>query len=61
MGDLEHQHHQLTVLDITDHPVVTHAVAPESREVGRQPFASLPGILGLLHQAVQVAEQGLGG
>ena len=26
--DLEHQDHQLTVLDVADHPVVAHAVAP---------------------------------
>jgi len=60
MDDLEHQHHQLTVLDVADQPVVAHAVAPESREVGAQPFATLPGVLGLQHKAVQVSQQVLG-
>lgn len=45
MGDLEYQHHQFTVLDVTDHPVVTHVVAPESREVGSQALATVPGVL----------------
>jgi hypothetical protein len=35
MGDLEHQHHQLSILNVTDHPVVAYAVAPESCEVGK--------------------------
>ncbi len=40
MGDLEHQHHKLTVLDVTDHPVVAHAVSPEPCEVGGQNLAT---------------------
>jgi hypothetical protein len=38
MGDLEHQHHQLAVLDIANQPGVAHAVAPQA-------LASLPGVL----------------
>ena len=45
MGDLEHQHHQLAVLDIANQPVVAHAVAPQAGEIGSQALASLPGVL----------------
>lgn len=53
MGDLKHQHQQLIVLDVADHPVVAHAVAPEPRAVRGQPLAALPGVLSLEQQAVQ--------
>ena len=34
VGDLEHQHHQLTVLEIADQPVVAYPIAPQAGEVG---------------------------
>jgi hypothetical protein len=60
MGDLEHQHHKLTVLDVTDHPVVAHAVSPEPCEVGGQNLATLPWVFCLQYQALQVSKQVLG-
>ena len=60
MGKHENQHYQFTVLDITDHPVVAHAVPPQPREICSQPLASLPGVLDLQEQTIQVAEKVLG-
>jgi len=61
MGDLEHQHHQLAVLEFANQPVVAHAVPPQAGEIGSQALASLPGALNLQEQTVQVAEEALGG
>ena len=60
MGDLEHQHHHFTILDITDQPVVAHAITPQPREICSQPLASLPGVIDLQEQTVQLAEKAPG-
>ena len=44
VGDLEHQHHQLTVLEIADQAVVAYPIAPQAGEVGGQGLAALPGV-----------------
>ena len=59
MGDLEHQHHHFTILDITDQPVVAHAITPQPREICSQPLASLPGVL--RRGSVELLELPLGG
>ena len=60
MGDLEQQHHQFTVLDVADQPVIAHSVPPQPSEISGQPLASLPRFLDLEEETVQVAEKVLG-
>jgi hypothetical protein len=44
MADLQHEHHQLIILNAADHAVITHAIAPQPGEVGPQTTAPIAGI-----------------
>ena len=59
MPNRQHQHHDPFLLDPADNPVIPHAVAPKSRQVGRQGFAKMPGILAILDPVVQIVENSL--
>ena len=50
VGDPHHKHQQPVILQLTDHPVVAHPVAPQARPVGGQTLASLSWVAAGGHQ-----------
>ena len=59
MPDRQHQYHDPSLLDPADNPVIPHAIAPQPRQVGRQCFAKMPGILTSLDPVIQIVENSL--